>query len=51
MTTDWFVRCISNITRIKSGKWMKKKLYKKIEKQFYNNLVREGTDPSPTKKN
>lgn len=24
MTIDWFVRCISNITRIKSGKWMKK---------------------------
>lgn len=24
MTIDWLVRCISNITRIKSGKWMKK---------------------------
>ena len=23
MTIDWLVRCISNITRIKSGKWMK----------------------------
>lgn len=24
MTIDWFARCISNITRIKSGKWIRK---------------------------
>lgn len=24
MTIDWLARCISNITRLKSGKWMKK---------------------------
>lgn len=23
MTIDWFARCVSNITRIKSGKWMR----------------------------
>ncbi len=24
MTIDWFARCVSNITRIKSGKWIRK---------------------------
>lgn len=24
MTIDWFARCVSNIARLKSGKWMKK---------------------------
>ncbi len=24
MTIDWFVRCVSNVTRIKSGKWIRK---------------------------